>query len=101
MDGSHAEFSYITQRKKKKKAELAALDSWTHINTALASARDAVSDPVLQTLLPPPTTCPPAIRLDGSDDEEVRRDLGDIPAGAMTFLFSRVKMNPEPEALLV
>lgn len=35
-----------------------------------------------------------------SDNEETRQDIKDIPAGAMTFLFSRVKTTAEPDGLV-
>lgn len=43
---------FCPQYIKKKKAELASLDEWTHVNCMLPSARGKIHDDVLRSLIP-------------------------------------------------
>jgi DNA repair and recombination protein RAD54B len=93
---------------KKKKAELAALGEWTHINCLRADARDDIHDDILRKLVWIPDTATdgkqPATHHESSridallsavDLEKVgqaveRLTVGDIPGGAVSFLFEKV-----------
>lgn len=98
---------------KKKKAELAALKEWTHINCLRPNARDDVHDDILRKLIFEPkaeTTekekaklpaAKPKSRLDsllsaidlenmsGLDEDTPRLSVHDVPGGTISFLFEK------------
>ena len=95
---------------KKKKAELAALGEWTHIDCLRPNARDDVHDDILRKLIfepqaetdkakPPPPK--PKSRIDsllsaidlenlsGLDEDVPRLGVHDVPGGTISFLFEK------------
>ena len=88
---------------KKKKAELAALGEWTHINCLRGSAKDEIHDEILRKLVhrfsssadetKPPAPQPPLLSLLSAVDLKNVADLTvrDIPGGVVSFLFEKVK----------
>jgi DNA repair and recombination protein RAD54B len=96
---------------KKKKAELASLGRWKHINCLRPSAAENVKDQVLRRLLysaPPAqaSTRPPSGRSalldaldrdDDLDDEQPEVNLQDLPGGTISFLFEKGADEPTEE----
>jgi DNA repair and recombination protein RAD54B len=96
---------------KKKKAELAALGEWTHIDCLRPNARDDVHDDILRKLIFEPETAgsaeiqppPPqsksridsllsAIDLENIsavDESSARLGVHDVPGGTISFLFEK------------
>ncbi|PCH43504.1 hypothetical protein WOLCODRAFT_164492 [Wolfiporia cocos MD-104 SS10] len=89
---------------KRKKAQLAALGEWTHINCLRQNAREAVHDEILANMLYAPEsqqqrdTIAKQSRLqsllDAVDLEKIRAastplSVGDVPGGTISFLFER------------
>jgi DNA repair and recombination protein RAD54B len=96
---------------KKKKAELAALGEWTHIDCLRPNARDDVHDDILRKLIFKPETAgsaevkppPPqsksridsllsAIDLENipmMDEDSPRLGVHDVPGGTISFLFEK------------
>lgn len=100
--------------RKKKKAELAALDEWTHINCLQPEAQEVVQDDVLRRLLyrPPVIETKKAIRratslLEAADLSNIEamealvleKSVQDLPAGVASFLFERTSDEPPPEEI--
>jgi DNA repair and recombination protein RAD54B len=98
---------------KRKKAELAALGEWTHIDCLRRNARDDVHDDILRKLILEPESeiakndkadpprPQPKSRLDsllsaidmenisGLDDDAPRLSVHDVPGGTVSFLFEK------------
>lgn len=110
----------LLQYKKKKKAELAALGEWTHINCLRPDATTKIHDELLRTLIfspkPPPgsasTSNPPTggtiSRIDSllaavDIDNVAKLDhtaltVDDVPGGTLSFLFEKnSKVDEEDE----
>lgn len=110
----------MSQYKKKKKAELAALGEWTHINCLRPDAISKIQDELLRTLIfsPKPlpgsasTSNPPTggttSRIDSllaavDIDNVAQLDLAaltvdDVPGGTLSFLFEKnSKVDEEDE----
>lgn len=93
------------QYASKKKAELAALGEWTHINCLHPSARTNIHDSILKGLiylppsvhedLRPPQTSRIESLLDAVDLENIamtdanRLTVDDVPGGSISFLFEK------------
>ncbi|KAF8518738.1 SNF2 family N-terminal domain-containing protein [Gautieria morchelliformis] len=98
---------------KKKKAELASLDEWTHVNCMIPSARGKIHDDILRKLVPiqevtqleetashptPPKSraemllaavdSPTLFETDDLYDPELC-SMEDVPGGQLTYLFER------------
>ncbi|KIJ39853.1 hypothetical protein M422DRAFT_780869 [Sphaerobolus stellatus SS14] len=93
---------------KKRKAELASLGEWTHINCMIASARSQIHDDILRKLIIPPgvekaltsdsQTQSRSQRLleefdslvdtDNLKDEE-GADMSEVPGGRVTYVFEK------------
>ena len=98
---------------KKKKAELAALGEWTHINCLRPDARDAIKDDILRRLIyTPPLTESQSAKaeanasvgrsesiLDAVDISKVLEmdvpplTVQDVPGGTLSFLFERSSVS--------
>ncbi|KAI0320767.1 P-loop containing nucleoside triphosphate hydrolase protein [Amylostereum chailletii] len=90
---------------KKKKAALAALGEWTHINCLQPNAKDRVQDDILRHLIHSPnpdSKIQPAPTHNGSRvldaldlsnvlnmDEDAGLAIDSVPGGTMSFLFER------------
>ena len=89
---------------KQKKAQLAALGEWTHINCLKRNAREAVQDEILSEMLyvrPPSKPASAASQsrlerlLDAIDLETVMAEsapdptVNAVPGGTVSFLFER------------
>jgi len=90
---------------KQKKAQLAALGEWTHINCLKRNARELIQDDILSQMLytkpsqPKPTSAASQSRLerllDAVDLEKVLAESGpdptvdEVPGGTVSFLFER------------
>ena len=89
---------------KQKKAQLAALGEWTHINCLKQNAREAVQDDILSQMLyvrpsskPPPAASQSRLErlLDAIDLETVMAKSAPdptvdvVPGGTVSFLFER------------
>jgi DNA repair and recombination protein RAD54B len=99
---------------QKKKAGLAALGEWTHINCLRSTARDDIQDDILRKLIQStdPTRKPskqPKSRLDSllsAIDLEniVAKDevwtVRDVPGGTVSFLFEKTSLTGSEEVLL-
>jgi DNA repair and recombination protein RAD54B len=94
---------------KKKKAELASLGRWRHINCLRPFAGENVRDQVLRKLLHAPAL-PPVAKKPGRsavldaldevgdlDDELAEISLQDIPGGTISFLFEKGDDDPAEE----
>ncbi|KAA1474331.1 hypothetical protein DENSPDRAFT_840910 [Dentipellis sp. KUC8613] len=96
---------------KKKKAALAALGKWTHINCLKPRARDKIGDDMLRKLIftpgpgkPPASTQKDATKarvdslLDAVDLDNLENTSGysvdDVPGGTLSFLFERSSETP-------
>jgi len=104
VDSQQADEAYL----KKKKAELAALGEWTHINCLKPDASERVHDKILCGLLPRSQAprIPQGVHsgessknristlLDAVDLNNVSRlgsdlEIGDVPGGTISFLFEK------------
>ncbi|KIM91969.1 hypothetical protein PILCRDRAFT_809966 [Piloderma croceum F 1598] len=96
---------------KKKKAELAALGEWTHIDCLRPNARDDVHDDILRKLIfepetdgsaeikPPPPQSKSRIdsllsaidweNISAVDEDSPRLGVHDVPGGTISFLFEK------------
>lgn len=87
---------------KQKRAQLAALGEWTHINCLQAGAVDRVEDDMLTHLIyspeedtKPPSSAPQSLSeklLDAADkimSEERYFARDNVPGGSISFLFER------------
>ena len=91
---------------KQKKAQLAALGEWTHINCLKRNAREIIQDELLAEMLyaKPPTSAKPASTasqsrleriLDAVDLNRVMTEcspdptVDEVPGGTISFLFER------------
>lgn len=89
---------------KKKKAQLAALGEWTHINGLHPTARDLVKDDILRRLLFFQEELPEtpvaenqsrlnsllsAVDLENLADEVQSVSVRDVPGGTASFIFER------------
>lgn len=95
---------------KKKKADLAALGEWKHINCLQAGARDNIKDEILRRLVyipepkrnkaPIPQTNDSKTRIDSlleaidlenvtGADMNLELTVDDVPGGTLSFLFER------------
>jgi DNA repair and recombination protein RAD54B len=91
---------------KKKKAELAALGEWTHINCLRPDASERVHDDILRSLLlRSPSSHKPVDPADGSSKSRILSLLDavdldsisgpedltikDVPGGTVSFLFEK------------
>lgn len=99
---------------EKKKAELASLSEWKHINCLKASASDEVLDDVLRVILhdcgPKPKTSLASFQgestmdrlLEAADLDNIQAldkalGVGDVPGGTVSFLFERGSTNDAEE----
>ena len=93
---------------QKRKAGLAALGEWGHINCLQASAKDSIQDDVLRKLM---ITCKPtakdtshqaltqldqlllAVDLEniGADDDALT--VKEVPGGSVSFLFQKIPLH--------
>ncbi|TEB37551.1 hypothetical protein FA13DRAFT_1726666 [Coprinellus micaceus] len=97
---------------EKKKAELASLSGWKHINCLKATASDEVLDDVLRVVLhdcdPKPKTSLSSFEgdstmgrlLEAADLDNIQAmdkalSVGDVPGGTVSFLFERGSMSNE------
>lgn len=104
----------LSQYLEKKKAELASLSQWKHINCLKATASDEVLDDVLRVVLhdcgPKPKTSLSsfegdstmgrlleAVDLDNIQAMDKVLSAGDVPGGTVSFLFERGSMSKETE----
>lgn len=101
-----------SQYLKKKKAELAALGEWTHIDCLRPNARDDIHDDILRKLVfepearrnekqPKDTPVKAKSRLESlltavdlenlskQDEEAPRLTVRDVPGGTVSFLFEK------------
>ncbi|KAF8588695.1 hypothetical protein K439DRAFT_582988 [Ramaria rubella] len=96
---------------KKRKAELASLDEWTHVNCMLPLARDKIHDDILRKLIPVQEIEQDKVAsqlgpfksraerilaivdsagiLDADIDETGELEMRDIPGGQMTYIFEK------------
>jgi DNA repair and recombination protein RAD54B len=108
---------------KKKKAELAALGEWSHINCLKPAAQSGLIDDVLRSILykPPAAPQPPSVKeseqiaqpksrvemllaaidlsnLNGTPEpsDEIM-NVKDVPGGTVSFVFERTSENPDDE----
>ena len=82
------------QYAKKKKAELASLGEWTHINCLTPPQSAVIVDEVLQTVVTM-TSTPAAIERE-IDDFEVgdNNDVpNNIPGGTISFIFEKISRS--------
>ncbi|KAI0344614.1 hypothetical protein BDW22DRAFT_1482814 [Trametopsis cervina] len=94
---------------KQKKAQLAALGQWKHVNCLKVRAREQIQDGILRMLVyvPPEedeegasANAPPTSLLDAVDLDnllrETRPPLGitEVPGGSVSFLFERTSKMP-------
>jgi len=95
---------------KKKKAQLAALGEWTHINGLHPTARENIKDDILRKLVyfpDEPTkqqdsghksrldALLSAIDLENLGDDVPRLTARDVPGGTVSFLFERSSKDPQ------
>lgn len=105
IDDNASSIQYL----KKKKAELAALGEWSHVDCLRPNARDDVRDDILRKLLfekptealgPAPAAPKPKSRVEAllsaididnlsADDENSRLSVHDVPGGTVSFLFEK------------
>jgi DNA repair and recombination protein RAD54B len=86
------------QIQKRQKADLAALEEWSHIDCLLPSAQEYIRDAILQRLLPSPESAKQQDMDSDSDDGSVigeALEVSDVQGGAMTFLFQRKAKSEE------
>ena len=111
--GSHAYACY--QYLKKKKAELASLGEWTHINCLRPDAGERVHDGILRRLLirsssshkqqvapvEGSSTSRILSLLDAVDMDDISRledlTIKDVPGGTVSFLFEKGTSIPRDE----
>ena len=90
----------------RKKAQLAALGEWTHINGLRQGSRDRVQDEILQSLMydlgPAQTRAsrPDALSANGSMSADFSSDsfempVGRAPGGTISFIFERFSATIE------
>ncbi|KAJ6495564.1 SNF2 family N-terminal domain-containing protein [Mycena vitilis] len=78
----------------KKRAGLAALGQWKHINCLSPTARDDIQDQILRKLIfvPPPSSTKPQSQLLAALDAAAAMSsltVSDIPGGSVSFLFEK------------
>ncbi|KAI0045277.1 hypothetical protein FA95DRAFT_1561280 [Auriscalpium vulgare] len=111
--------------RKKKKAELAALGEWTHINCLKLGAKDRIQDAILSALIHSPdpdssvdgtqrvsttgsgsktriSSLLDAVDLSNVLNVEVSSAMtvDDVPGGTISFLFEKSSSAPEDEAMV-
>lgn len=92
----HESFLFIlAQYAKKKKAELASLGEWTHINCCKASAGVGVIDNALQTIIAESSASSPSFGENNDEHQDEQEVLpSNIPGGTISFLFEKVSKSP-------
>jgi DNA repair and recombination protein RAD54B len=86
--------TYLLQYALKKKAQLAALGEWTHINGLRRGSRDRVQDEILQSLMydfdpdqPQDSGSNTTLPIDSTTTIEIPADR--TPGGTISFIFER------------
>jgi DNA repair and recombination protein RAD54B len=96
---------------KKKKADLAALGEWTHIDCLRIGAKNNIQDGILQRLIHDGDAAtdkakPNRSRLDSLlsmvdldnpaifNEDASRMSVRDVPGGTLSFLFEKVSESP-------
>lgn len=102
MEHTDAFNTYLPQYALKKKAQLAALGEWTHIDGLRRGSRDRVQDEILQSLMyefgpepPQESSSSTLLAIDSTSTAEIPVDQA--PGGTISFIFERFSATVEKE----